>query len=138
MKRRVGGNLNIGTSSLLLIFIVLSLVSFAVLSLSSALTDRRLTESNLSRTTTYYNVCNEAELKLKEMDEQYQTDYASTGKIPENIPEMTFAVNDTQELYVRIMAHEPDENGSMIDVVKWKVENVSVPQIDDSINLLIQ
>ncbi len=138
MKRRVGGNLNIGTSSLLLIFIVLSLVSFAVLSLSSALTDRRLTESNLSRTTAYYNVCNEAELKLKEMDEQYQTDYASTGKIPENIPEMTFAVNDTQELYVRIMAHEPDENGSMIDVVKWKVENVSVPQIDDSINLLIQ
>ncbi len=138
MKRRVGGNLNIGTSSLLLIFIVLSLVSFAVLSLSSALTDKRLTESNLMRTTSYYEACNQAEFKLKELDEQYIADYESKGSIPSDIPEMTFPINDSQELYVRIVAHEPDENGSMVEVVKWKVENISVPKLDDSINLLIQ
>ena len=138
MKRRVGGNLNIGTSSLLLIFIVLSLVSFAVLSLSSALTDKRLTESNLNRTTMYYEACNTAEQKLRALDEQYLADYASTGAIPQDIPEMTFPINDTQELYVKVLAHEPDETGTMIEVVKWKVENITVPQIDDSINLFIK
>ena len=138
MKRRVGGNLNIGTSSLLLIFIVLSLVSFAVLSLSSALTDKRLTESNLERTTMYYEACNQAENRIKELDEQYLADYADKGVIPSDIPEMTFPINETQELYVRIVAHEPDDNGSMVEVIKWKVENISVPKLDDSINLLIQ
>ncbi len=138
MKRRVGGNLNIGTSSLLLIFIVLSLVSFAVLSLSSALTDKRLTQSNLLRTNMYYEACNQAEQKLKELDEQYLTDYSENGAIPENISEMTFPISEGQELYVRIVAHEPDENGSMVEVVKWKVENISIPPIDDSISLLIK
>ncbi len=138
MKRRVGGNLNIGTSSLLLIFIVLSLVSFAVLSLSSALADKRLTESNLKRTSMYYDACNKAEYRIKELDEQFKEDYAKTGDIPSDIPQMTFAINDTQELYVQVLAHEPDDSGSMIEVVKWKVENVSVPQIDDSITLFVQ
>lgn len=138
MKRRVGGNLNIGTSSLLLIFIVLSMVSFAVLSLSSALTDRRLTGSNLERASMYYEACNLAERRLKELDEQFISDYEDKGIIPSDIPEMTFPVNDTQELYVRVVAHEPDEDGSMVEVIKWKVENISVPKMDDSINLLIQ
>ncbi len=138
MTRRVGGNLNIGTSSLLLIFIVLSLVSFAVLSLSSALTDKRLTESNLTRTSMYYEACNKAEYKIRELDEQYRKEYANTGNIPDDIPQMTFKINDAQELYVQLLAHEPDDSGSMVEVVKWKVENVTVPQIDDSITLFVQ
>ncbi len=137
MTRRVGGNLNIGTSSLLLIFIVLSLVSFAVLSLSSALTDKKLTQSNLDRTKSYYEACNAAENKLKDIDGQLYEEYKNTGKIRNDIDEMTFTINDSQELYVRIATHEPGDDGSMIDVVKWKVENVSVPAIDDSIKLLV-
>ena len=42
-------NLNLGTSSLLLIFVVLSLVSFAVLSLSSALSDKKLTDKAVDK-----------------------------------------------------------------------------------------
>ena len=137
MTRRVGGNLNIGTSSLLLIFIVLSLVSFAVLSLSSALTDKKLTQSNLDRTRSYYEACNMAENKLKEIDGKLYEEYQKTGEIPGYIDEMTFAINNTQELYVKISTHEPGDDNSMIDVVKWKVENVTEPVIDDSIKLFV-
>lgn len=138
MRRRVGGNLNIGTSSLLLIFIVLSLVSFAVLSLSSALTDKRMTESNLDRTTNYYNACNEAERNLKDMDAAYIQEYKEKGSVSVTNNELTIPVNDTQTLDIKVAVHEPDADGSTIDVIKWKIENISVPQIDDSITLLIQ
>ncbi len=138
MRRRVGGNLNIGTSSLLLIFIVLSLVSFAVLSLSSALTDKRVTMSHLDRSTAYYAACNEAERSLKDMDAAYIQEYKEKGSVSVSNNELTIPVNDTQTLDIKVAVHEPDSDGSTIDVIKWKVENISVPQIDDSINLLIQ
>ncbi len=137
MRRKVGGNLNIGTSSLLLIFIVLSLVSFAVLSLSSALNDRRMTMSHLDRTSSYYEACNQAERQLKDMDDAYIQEYKEKGAISVESNEITVPVNDTQTLDIRVMVHEPDERGSTVDVVKWKVENISVPQIDDSISLFV-
>ena len=137
MRRRVGGNLNIGTSSLLLIFIVLSLVSFAVLSLSSALNDKRVTMSHLDRTSAYYEACNQAERQIKDMDVAYIQEYKEKGTISVESNEITVPVNDTQTLDVRVMVHEPDDRGSTVDVVKWKIENISVPQIDDSISLFV-
>lgn len=137
MRRRVGGNLNIGTSSLLLIFIVLSLVSFAVLSLSSALNDKRVTMSHLDRTMAYYEACNEAERQVKDMDEAYIQEYKENGTISVESNEITVPVNDTQTLDIKVVVHEPDDKGSTVDVVKWKIENISVPQIDDSISLFV-
>ena len=44
MKKKTGMSVSIGSSTMLLIFVVISLVSFSVLSLSSAITDKKFTE----------------------------------------------------------------------------------------------
>ena len=138
MRRRVGGNFNIGTSSLLLIFIVLSLVSFAALSLSTALNDRRIMQTHMDRTSAYYAACNEAERRIRDMDMAYLQEYKESGRVSVSSNELTVPVNDTQTLDIKVAIHTPDDRGSTLDVIKWKVENISVPQIDESIPLLIR
>ena len=53
--------INIGISFLLAIFIILCMVIFAVLSLSSALKDYDYSKKNAQRTAAYYEACNQAE-----------------------------------------------------------------------------
>ena len=60
---------NIGSSSLLIIFLILSLVTFAVLSLSGAKSDYTFSEKLASHKTEYYKASNKAEKILKEIDE---------------------------------------------------------------------
>ena len=60
--------LNVGTSSILMIFVILCLVCFATLSIISASADNKLSNKVLERTTAYYNACNEAEISLSQID----------------------------------------------------------------------
>lgn len=53
--------INMGTSFLLVIFIILCMVVFAVLSLSSALKDYEASKQNAARISAYYQACNKAE-----------------------------------------------------------------------------
>ena len=53
--------MNIGSASILLVFVILCLVSFAVLSIVSANADSRLSTRVLERTTAYYDACNQAD-----------------------------------------------------------------------------
>lgn len=55
-KKQFG--MNIGSASILLVFVILCLVSFAVLSIVSANADSRLSTRVLERTTAYYDACN--------------------------------------------------------------------------------
>ena len=60
--------LNIGTSFMLVIFIILCMVIFAVLSFSSALKDYHYSQKNAGRNTAYYEAANEAERVLSRVD----------------------------------------------------------------------
>ena len=60
--------LTAGTSTLLLIFVSLCLLTFAVLSLLSARADRNLSRKIADRTTAYYEACNQAENRIGEID----------------------------------------------------------------------
>ena len=60
--------MNIGSASILLVFVILCLVSFAVLSIVSANADSKLSARVLERTTAYYAACNQAEQSLAGMD----------------------------------------------------------------------
>ncbi|MGL6294020.1 hypothetical protein, partial [Eubacterium aggregans] len=53
--------MNVGTSSFLVIFTVLALVTFAVLSVSSTNADKQLSDKVLESTTAYYQAENQAE-----------------------------------------------------------------------------
>ena len=61
---------NIGSVSLLMIFIVLCMVTFAALSLSSASYDARSAEKSAAHTTAYYQASNKAETVLAAIDQQ--------------------------------------------------------------------
>ena len=76
MKKKQGMSISIGSSTMLLIFVVISLVSFSVLSLSSAITDRKFTDKIKQKNLTYYNACNLAEEKIAEIDAMLAEAYA--------------------------------------------------------------
>ena len=67
-KKRMG--LNIGTSSILLVFVLLCMVTFAALSYVSANADYKLSRSLADRTSAYYDAVNSAEEALALLDEQ--------------------------------------------------------------------
>ena len=60
--------INIGTSLMLVVFMVLCMVVFAVLSLSSALKDADYSQKNALRTSRYYEANNQAEELLAQID----------------------------------------------------------------------
>lgn len=66
---RQGFRLHAGTASILLVFVTLCLIAFAVLSLSSANADLRLSQKIAERNTLYYAAHNEAVQMLAETDE---------------------------------------------------------------------
>ena len=75
-KKQFG--MNIGSASILLVFVILCLVSFAVLSIVSANADSRLSTRVLERTTAYYAACNQAEQSLAGMDNTLRRVYEAS------------------------------------------------------------
>lgn len=67
-KKNSSPVVNIGSSSLLVIFIVLCLVTFATLSLSSAQSDYKFSQKLADRRTDYYAASGQAEEILDEID----------------------------------------------------------------------
>lgn len=134
---------HIGSSSLLLIFIVLSLVSFSVLSLSSAIADRKMTDKMEEKTTAYYNACNQAEEKLETLDTYLRKLYLSGVDKEEyyaTAKESTsFAINvsDSQTLEVDVDFLYPDtEKGPFYQITEWSLINVNIPEADNSLPVM--
>ncbi|MCQ2545350.1 MAG: hypothetical protein MJ144_02845 [Clostridia bacterium] len=57
----------IGVSSLLVVFIILCLVTFACLSLSTAKSDYEFAQKNAVHKTAYYEACNQAEQNINDL-----------------------------------------------------------------------
>ncbi len=132
--------LNAGTSSILFIFVILCLVSFAILSLSSAASDYKLSQRVLTNTESYYNACNSAEELLDSFDrtlsDLYETGISRTGYYEKVGRKKAFAipVNETQTLEVEISILFPDEPGSpFYEITSWKTELTANLEYDDSL-----
>ena len=164
MKKKSPMALNIGTSSILLIFILLSLVTFAILSLSSANADYKLTQALKSRTGAYYIASNSAELQLTEIDEQLTSFLNENDDISEYVKKIneklcakgytysTISENNTsldalgtlhwqveiteqQSLFVEITLLSPHASTSLFNVTQWKVINTNDWEGSANINL---
>ena len=92
VSRKKNYGLNIGTSSVLIIIVILCLVCFAGLSITSANADYRLSQKLAERTTAYYSACNEAQQTLYDLSgrlasfyEQSDSRDAYEQKIKESI-----------------------------------------------------
>ena len=81
--------INIGIISFLVVFIILCLVTFALLSLSSAKANERSTQKSIEHNEIYYSLSSQGEQKLKEIDDQLYQIYQNTSSSEEYFQSMT-------------------------------------------------
>lgn len=141
-KKRYG--LNIGTSSILIIIVILCLVCFSGLSITSANADYRLSKRLADRTTAYYDACNQAQSALATLSEKLEAFYQQSSskadyenKIKESLQDsLTFSylINENQILQVSVSPLYPDTaEGDFIEITGWQVINITTPELDNSL-----
>lgn len=155
MSKRKYPTINIGSSSMLVVFIILCLITFSVLSVASANNDRKYSEKIANRTTAYYKASNKAEEllsqiddKLKQIYEQYNADYLSQvpdvltsidGIDTSNFPSVFFSIpiNDTQTLSVSLLIQIPEKEGdTFYTITSWQEISTEVWNGDEPMNLM--
>lgn len=131
-KKQFG--INIGSSSILLVFVILCLVSFAVLSIVSANADNKLSARVLERTTAYYTACNQAEQSLAGMDQTLRRVYESSADEETYFASVghgksyVIPISDLQSLQVSIdILYPQTAEDPFYQITSWQVMNMNQP-----------
>ena len=143
VNNKHSGGINIGTSSILVIFVLLSLVTFACLSYLSAQSDYTLSQEAAKRTASYYDANRKAEKYLESIEKSLITYNEASGdeagyydgieKLFSNNGNITVkntgdrvsisyivAVTSGQNLEVELNANYPtDSDPAYFHIVKW-------------------
>lgn len=129
-SRKTQFGMNIGSASILLVFVILCLVSFAVLSIVSANADSKLCTRVLERTTAYYSACNQAEQSLAGMDKTLQRMYEASDSEEAYFASVghgksyVIPISDLQSLQVTIeILYPTSEEDPFYQVTAWQVLN---------------
>lgn len=132
-KTKQSFGMNIGSTSILLIFVILCLVSFAVLSIVSANADSKLTQKVLDRTTAYYEACNSAETALAAVDNTLRSVYESSSDSESYFEAVghnksyAIPVSDLQTLQVTIEILYPEnDEDTFYRITNWQVITTDV------------
>lgn len=144
-KQESGFKANIGSSSLILIFIVMCLVTFGMLSLTSAKSDLSLANRNADAVTEYYRADTEGEAFYRMVAEEVKTACANAAGHEERLALLEEALGEyyrdgaavtevamerAQALHIEL---EPDLDGEgLVRVAKWNVIQTEDYEIDDS------
>lgn len=147
MNKKKSYGVNVGTSSILVIIVILCLVCFAGLSIVSATADYKLSSKLAERTTSYYNASNLANEKLGELHHAFLSLYrecASQEEYMQKIKESygdsltaSYSVNDLQSLIVSIEPVYPeDENGNLFKITQFQVITTEEVELDNSLPVL--
>jgi hypothetical protein len=136
--------MNIGLPSIMLIFVVLCLVSFGVLSLVSANADLKLSRKVLTRQAAYYNACNEAEDMLMEVDTKLHEAYRQSSslseynaKISELPTQYVYTISDIQSLRVTLSYLYPDDiSKPLYRIEEWREVTSDDIAYDTSLHLI--
>lgn len=142
-KKRSYG-MNIGSSSLVLIFVILCLISFAALSIASANADYKLSTNVLKHSESYYAACNEAETDLAALDMKLADIYNKTDSKDSYFEEvgvtsliMQYSLGELQALQVEVRVLYPEASGERFyEVRKWVVVTSDNIEYDDSLPVL--
>lgn len=144
MEGKKKSGFSIGASSLLVIIVVLSLVCFAALSITSASADLRLSQKLADRTSSYYKACNEAQTTLKNLSASLSSIYEDSRnedeyeqKIKAYLADsLTFScpMNENQVLQVSVSPLYPQNaSGDFLEITSWQIVNVTSLQLDESL-----
>lgn len=148
--------LTTGTSTLLLIFVSLCLLTFAVLSFLSARADQNLSRKTAERTSAYYEACNQAEDRLGETDRMLEKIWQETANekayfqaVRETFEDMDFdeenrmlsfsvPLTDTQVLTVTLKLRTPESGSTFYTITGWKTINTAGWTADTRQNVYVQ
>ena len=148
--------LTTGTSTLLLIFVSLCLLTFAVLSFLSARADQNLSRKTAERTSAYYEACNQAEDRLGEADQMLEKIWQETANekayfqaVRETFEDMDFdeeshmlsfsvPLADTQVLTVTLKLRMPESGSTFYTISGWKTVNTAGWTADTRQNVYVQ
>ncbi len=131
-----------GTTSIVLIFVMLSLLTFAVLSLVSAQANLRLSEKSAQRTTDYYAAENAANDLLTDI-----LSAVDAGEAPDTVRGVRLTADghaayevplgEDQLLAVEVALYpQGGPDGRAYDIVAWKAVSEYDWSPDDSLHLL--
>ena len=148
--------LTTGTSTLLLIFVSLCLLTFAVLSFLSARADQNLSRKTAERTSAYYEACNQAEDRLGKTDQMLEKLWQETANekayfqaVRETFEDMDFdeesrmlsfsvPLTDTQVLTVTLKLRMPESGSTFYTISGWKTINTAGWTADTRQNVYVQ
>lgn len=144
MDKKREFTMNIGLPSIMLIFVVLCLISFGVLSLVSANADKKLSQKVLDRSTAYYNACNLAEETLCETDAALKDAYlANPGRdaylstISSLPTRFTFEISDIQYLEITLSYLYPETPDEPLYLLRsWRVVTKDDLDYDTGLHLI--
>lgn len=131
MSRRNSGS-HIGSASIMLIFTVLTMVSFAALSLSSSRADYNLSKKLLDRQQAYTKASHEGNAFVAAVNSGYNFG-AEDDIIRKSIP-----ISDNQSLNIAIMTKKTDnsENSENLPIIQWKIVNTRVYDYDTTLPVM--
>lgn len=140
---RLSFSTGIGSSSILVIFVILCLVSFATLSIVSANADFKLSTKVLDRTTAYYEASNQAESFLAQLDQTLLSTYEASSSEEEYFDaaghSQSFLVplSDLQSLEVIVTIEYPKEEGdTFYRIQSWQVITTEELDYEGTLNLI--
>ncbi len=136
-------NGGIGSSSILVIFVILCLVSFAALSIVSANADYKLSTKVLERTTAYCLASNQAETMLAQLDLTLQSIYENSSSEEEYFEQAghskSFAVplSELQSLEISVVIEYPLKDGdTFYRLTSWQVVTTGELEYKGTLNVI--
>ena len=148
MNRKKSYGISVGSSSILVIIVILSLVCFAGLSVVSANADYRLSQKLARRTTAYYEAASLANKDLALLDGKLREFYVSSNsssdyesKIKESLSDSltySYIISDSQSLIVAITPVYPaNATDGLFTIDQFQIVTTDEPELDTSLSLLL-
>lgn len=126
-----------GIISILMVFMLLCLITFAVLTLSSARADLAYSEQTAERTQNYYAAELRASQRLQEIDEELQTTYNKKKGTEQEQICFTEPIDVTSALEVKLRICDPQENGKKRYVIeKWQTVSVGEWKLEETLPVM--
>jgi hypothetical protein len=135
MKKGVG----IGSASIVLVFAVLCLSIFAVISYTSALADRALADNEVRMVQRYYEADTLAELIFAELLEAViipdtvrgvEIEYYFNWDLFVDTLSFTLEISDAMELHVVLAVYD-----DTMDIITWRMRDIGGWERDETLNL---
>ena len=135
-----GKGVGIGSASIVLVFAVLCLTIFAIISYSSALTNKAMVDVEARLVTRYYEADKLANLIFAELleadsvpDTLHDVEIISGWDWDLGIEFLSFSleISDKREMYVMLAVHD-----ETMDILTWRMRDIGgVWEADESLNL---